>query len=133
MIRKFFGKYWLSIMAGFMAFFTPLREVFLFVGILVIADWITGIAKGLKSNTFTSAKCIIKLWTSLGYFISIVIAKSIEDYTHLDAIVKAIVGIIAISEIQSLRENIIALTKVDILRPIMNIFNNTNKQNEKND
>jgi hypothetical protein len=131
MIRKFFGKYWLSIMAGFMAFFTPLREVFLFVGILVIADWITGIAKGLKSNTFTSAKCIIKLWTSLGYFISIVIAKSIEDYTHLDAIVKAIVGIIAISEIQSLRENIIALTKVDILRPIMNIFNNTNKQNEK--
>jgi hypothetical protein len=131
MIRKFFGKYWLSIMAGFMAFFTPLREVFLFVGILVIADWITGIAKGLKSNTFTSAKCIIKLWTSLGYFISIVIAKSIEDYTHLDAIVKAIVGIIAISEIQSLRENIIALTKVDILKPIMNIFNNTNKQNEK--
>jgi phage-related holin len=131
MIRNFFGKYWLSIMAGFMAFFTPLREVFLFVGILVIADWITGIAKGLKTNTFTSAKCIIKLWTSLGYFISIVIAKSIEDYTHLDAIVKAIVGIIAISEIQSLRENIIALTKVDILKPIMNIFNNTNKQNEK--
>jgi phage-related holin len=133
MIRKFFGKYWLSIMAGFMAFFTPLREVFLFVGILVIADWITGIAKGLKSNTFTSAKCIIKLWTSLGYFISIVIAKSIEDYTHLDAIVKAVVGIIAISELQSLRENILVLTKVDILKPIMNIFNNTNRNNEKKD
>jgi len=132
MVRKFFGKYWLSIMAGFMAFFTPLKDVFLFVGILVMADWITGIAKGIKSDTFTSAKCVIKLWTSLGYFISIVIAKSIEDYTHLDAIVKAIVGIIAISEIQSLRENIIALTKVDILKPIMNIFNNTNKQNEKN-
>jgi phage-related holin len=131
MIRKFFGKYWLSIMAGFMAFFTPLREVFLFVGILVIADWITGIAKGLKSNTFTSAKCIIKLWTSLGYFISIVIAKSIEDYTHLDAIVKAVVGIIAISELQSLRENILLLTKVDILKPIINIFNNTNRNNEK--
>lgn len=132
MIRKFFSKYWLSIMAGFMAFFTPLKEVFLFVGIMVMADWITGIAKGLKTNTFTSAKCIIKLWTSLGYFISIIIAKSIEDYTHLDAIVKAVVGIIAISELQSLRENIQILTKVDILKPIMNIFNNTNKQNEKN-
>ena len=54
MIRKFFGKYWLSIMAGFMAFFTPLREVFLFVGILVMADWITGIAKGLKTNTLSN-------------------------------------------------------------------------------
>jgi hypothetical protein len=42
------------------------------------------------------------------------------------------VGIIAISELQSLRENILALTRVDILKPIMNIFNNTNKQNEKN-
>lgn len=132
MIRKFFAKYWLSIMAGLMAFFTPLKDVFLFVGIMVMADWITGIAKGLKTNTFTSAKCIIKLWTSLGYFISIIIAKSIEDYTHLDAIVKAVVGIIAISELQSLRENIQTLTKVDILKPIMNIFNNTNKQNEKN-
>ena len=119
-------------MAGLMAFFTPLKDVFLFVGIMVMADWITGIAKGLKTNTFTSAKCIIKLWTSLGYFISIIIAKSIEDYTHLDAIVKAVVGIIAISELQSLRENIQILTKVDILKPIMNIFNNTNKQNEKN-
>ena len=132
MIRKFFAKYWLSIMAGLMSFFTPLKDVFLFVGIMVMADWITGIAKGLKTNTFTSAKCIIKLWTSLGYFISIIIAKSIEDYTHLDAIVKAVVGIIAISELQSLRENIQILTKVDILKPIMNIFNNTNKQNEKN-
>jgi hypothetical protein len=131
MIKKFFGKYWLSIMAGFMAFFTPLKEVFFFVGIMVMADWITGIAKGLKTNTFTSAKCIIKLWTSLGYFISIIIAKSLENYTHLDAIVKAVVGIIAISELQSLRENIQVLTKVDILKPIMNIFNNTNKQNEK--
>ena len=119
-------------MAGLMAYFTPLKDVFLFVGIMVMADWITGIAKGLKTNTFTSAKCIIKLWTSLGYFISIIIAKSIEDYTHLDAIVKAVVGIIAISELQSLRENIQVLTKVDILKPIMNIFNNTNKQNEKN-
>jgi hypothetical protein len=132
MIKKFFAKYWLSIMAGFMAFFTPLKDVFLFVGIMVMADWITGIAKGLKTNTFTSAKCIVKVWTSLGYFISIIIAKSIEDYTHLDAIVKAVVGIIAISELQSLRENIQTLTKVDILKPIMNIFNNTNKQNEKN-
>ena len=131
MIKKFFGKYWLSIMAGFMAFFTPLKEVFFFVGIMVMADWITGIAKGLKTNTFTSAKCIIKLWTSLGYFISIIIAKSLENYTHLDAIVKAVVGIIAISELQSLRENIQVLTKVDILKPIMNIFNNTIKQNEK--
>lgn len=131
-MKKFFAKYWLSIMAGFMAFFTPLKDVFLFVGIMVMADWITGIAKGLKTNTFTSAKCIVKVWTSLGYFISIIIAKSIENYTHLDAIVKAVVGIIAISELQSLRENIQTLTKVDILKPIMNIFNNTNKQNEKN-
>ena len=121
-MNNLFSKYAISIFAGLMAYFTPLKEVFLFVGILVVADFFSGVAKAIKNHEFTSSKCIRKFWVSLGYFIGICVAKSFEVYTHQELIVKPIVMIIAISEVQSLRENILALTKVDILKPITNLF-----------
>lgn len=121
-MNNLFGKYAISICAGLMAYYTPLKEVFLFVGILVISDFFSGVAKAIKNKEFTSAKCIRKFWVSLGYFIGISVARSFEIYTHQDLIVKPVVMIIAITEVQSLRENILALTKVDIIKPITNLF-----------
>lgn len=118
-----YNKYWISILAGLVAYFTPLKEVFMLVGCLVIADFFTGVGKALKSNTFSSAKAIHKFWVSFGYFIGIIVAKNLETYLHQDILVKPIVMVIAISEVQSLRENIQALTNVDILKPISNLFN----------
>jgi phage-related holin len=116
-------KYWISILAGLVAYFTPLKEVFLLVGCLVIADFFTGITKALKTKTFSSAKAIQKFWVSFGYFVGIIVAKSLENYLHQDILVKPMVMVIAISEVQSLRENIQVLTNVDILKPIANLFN----------
>jgi len=125
-MNNLLGKYALSIVAGLMAYYTPLREVFVFVGILVFADFITGISKAIKNREFTSTKCIRKFWVSLGYFVGISVARAFEIYIGQDVIVKPMVAIISVSEVQSLRENILALTQVDIIKPITNLF--TKKQ-----
>ncbi len=121
-MNNLFGKYALSIVAGLLAYYTPLKEVFVFVGILVFADFITGIAKAIKNREFSSAKCIRKFWVSLGYFVGISVARAFEIYIHQDVIVKPMVAIIAVTEVQSLRENILVLTNVDIIKPITNLF-----------
>jgi uncharacterized membrane protein len=121
-MNNLLGKYALSIVAGLMAYYTPLREVFVFVGILVFADFITGISKAIKNREFTSTKCIRKFWVSLGYFVGISVARAFEIYIGQDVIVKPMVAIISVSEVQSLRENILALTQVDIIKPITNLF-----------
>jgi len=121
-MNNLFGKYALSIVAGLMAYYTPLKEVFVFVGILVFADFTTGIAKAIKNRNFNSSKCIRKFWVSLGYFVGISVARAFEIYIHQDVIVKPMVAIIAVTEVQSLRENILALTNVDIIKPITNLF-----------
>ncbi|NBX26690.1 MAG: hypothetical protein EBR55_00330 [Chitinophagia bacterium] len=125
-MNNLLGKYALSIVVGLMAYYTPLREVFVFVGILVFADFITGISKAIKNREFTSTKCIRKFWVSLGYFVGISVARAFEIYIGQDVIVKPMVAIISVSEVQSLRENILALTQVDIIKPITNLF--TKKQ-----
>ena len=104
-MNNLFGKYAISICAGLMAYYTPLKEVFLFVGIR-------------------------KFWVSLGYFIGISVARSFEIYTHQELIVKPVAMIIAISEVQSLRENILALTKVDIIKPITNLFTKNHEKTQ---
>ena len=121
-MNNLFGKYALSIVAGLMAYYTPLKEVFVFVGILVFADFITGISKAIKNRNFNSSKCIRKFWVSLGYFVGISVARAFEIYIGQDVIVKPMVAIIAVTEVQSLRENILALTNVDIIKPITNLF-----------
>ena len=53
------------------------------------------------------------------------IFKKSNDYNEKVVIgfMSFMVMVIAISEVQSLRENIQALTNVDILKPISNLFN----------
>ena len=48
----------------------------------------------------------------------------VEVYVGLEAgfIVKALVAIIALSELQSIRENIESITGIDILKNISNVF-----------
>lgn len=122
-MKSILHKYWISFFAGLIAYFTPLQETFMLVGGLVMFDFLTGVGKAFKTNTFTSAKAIQKFWVSFGYFIGILVSKNLEVYFHQEIFVKPLVTIIAIAEIQSLRENIQALTNVDIIKPIANLFN----------
>jgi hypothetical protein len=115
-------------LAGLTVYFSPIKSDLVFVGFLVICDWMTGMAKGVKGKNFNSSTAIRKFWVSIGYFIGLMIARSVEVYYGNDIpIVKAVVAIIAVSEIQSLRENITYLTGVDILKPVTNMFKKNGK------
>ena len=108
---------------GLGAFITPIKMDMYLVGILVMTDWFTGVMKGIKTKEFTSQKAIRKYWVSLGYLCAILVARMVEVY-FLEAIpiVKPMVVIIAISEIQSLRENIKVLTGLDLFENVAEIF-----------
>lgn len=117
------AKYVTFSIFGLASFFAPLQATLLFVGGLVVADWVLGVAKSIKSGTLSSRRMIDKFYISIGYFLGILVAHAMEGYFG-DAVpmVKAVVAIIALTEIQSLRENIAELTGTDILKPIIKIL-----------
>lgn len=117
------GKFAIYVIAAFAAFMSPLVPTLVFVGFLVACDFVTGLAKASKKGSVSSAKMIAKFYDSIGYFIGIIVAAFTEQYFG-DAIpmVKAVVAIIALTELQSLRENIKELTGTDILQPLINIL-----------
>jgi hypothetical protein len=111
------------IVSGIILFLSPIIGTLIFVGFLVTADWITGVLKSIKNKDFQSNIAIRKLWVSTGYLFAILTARAVEMYYN-DAIpaVMPTVGIIALAEIQSLRENILALTNIDIFKFIIKAF-----------
>jgi len=127
------AKYTLYAVAGLSAFFAPLQATLLFVGFLVIADFAMGVAKAAKNGNLSSRRMADKFYVSVGYFLGILVAHSMEGYFG-DAVpmVKAVVAIIALTEIQSLRENIECLTGTDILKPIVKILRKEANEDEGN-
>ena len=121
-VLLFIEKWGPMAIAAIITFFSPIVPIFMFVGFLVMCDWITGIMKAKKTKTFTSTHAIRKFWVSSGYFFGILICRMVEMYINQDMLVKPMVAIIAIAEIQSLRENIKELSGLDLLKPISNLF-----------
>lgn len=111
-----------SVIAGLLTVFIPIKNELFFVGFLVLIDWFTGMSVGIKEGTFTSSLAIRKFWVGIGYLLGILVARSVELYWGVDLIVRSVVAIIAISEIQSLRENVEKLTGMDVLKPVINTF-----------
>jgi phage-related holin len=128
MMKEEISKWAYLSIIGLGAFLTPIKTDMYLVGILVMTDWFTGVMKGIKTKEFTSTKAIRKYWVSLGYLCAILVARMVEVY-FMEAIpiVKPMVVIIAISEIQSLRENINVLTGVDLFENIAEIFKRKEK------
>lgn len=123
------SKYATIVGIAFAAFLAPLVPTFIFVGFLVMCDFVTGLTKAHKKGTVHSSKMIAKFYDSVGYFIGIIVAAFCERYFG-DAIpmVKAVVAIIALTELQSLRENIKDITGTDILQPIINVLKKKGEQ-----
>jgi phage-related holin len=122
-MNDLYTKYIAYTTIGLMIYFSPIVGDLLFVGFLVIVDWITGLLKGAKTNTFSSHLAIKKFWVSVGYLFGILVVRAIEvHYNMNNLIVKPVVAIITISELQSLRENFQTLTGTDILKPVINLF-----------
>jgi phage-related holin len=127
-MKEVYSKLFTIVSVTLITFFTPISKDLFFVGSLVIADWITGMAKGVKESNFKSSIAIRKFWVSVGYFIGIIISVIVQNYFGGEIpLLKAVITIIAVSELQSLRENIISLNGVDILKPIINLVRKIKK------
>ena len=110
-------KYLPLILTGIIAYLSPIVTSLIFVGGLVMFDWITGMIKGSKLGTFNSRTMIKKFYTGASYLIAIAAVRLCEVYFGEEVpLVKPLVAIIALSELQSMRENIEAITGVDSLK-----------------
>jgi hypothetical protein len=110
-------KYLPLILTGIIAYLSPIVTSLIFVGGLVMFDWITGMIKGSKLGTFNSRTMIKKFYTGSSYLIAIAAVRLCEVYFGDEIpLVKPLVAIIALSELQSMRENIEAITGVDVLK-----------------
>jgi hypothetical protein len=110
-------KYLPLILTGIIAYLSPIVTSLIFVGGLVMFDWITGMIKGSKLGKFNSRTMIKKFYTGSSYLIAIAAVRLCEVYFGDEVpLVKPLVAIIALSELQSMRENIEAITGVDVLK-----------------
>lgn len=133
-LEAWFCKNILLIFAALATFIAPLYPTLLLVGFVSIVDFLTGVmgAKS-KGEEIKSNKMIRKFYSVIAYFLGILIAHVIGGYYgDADFMVKAVVAIIAVTEIQSVRENIQAITGVDILKPLIRILERKAEANEKN-
>lgn len=132
--ESWFYKNIALIFAAIVTLLTPLYPTLWLVGFISIVDFLTGVlgAKS-KGEEIKSNKMIRKFYSVIAYFLGILIAHVIGGYYgDADFMVKAVVAIIAVTELQSVRENIQAITGVDILKPLIRILERKQDVNEQN-
>lgn len=116
-------KYFIIVTTGLIAYLSPIITSLFFVGGLVMFDWITGMVKAHKLGTLNSRKMIKKFYTGASYLIAIGTVRLCEVYFGDGVpLVKPLIAIIALSELQSMRENIEAITGVDLLKNLFSVL-----------
>ena len=118
------SKYGGLALAAVLTYLAPLQSTLFLIVAISLIDFITGIMSAkTKSEVITSNKMIRKFYAVLSYFLAILISHVIGGYYgDADFMVKAVVAIIAVSELQSVRENIKGVTNLDILKPLINML-----------
>ena len=116
-------KYTIYLITGLVAYLTPILTSLLLVGGLVMFDWITGVMKAHKLGTLSSRAMIKKFYTGASYLVAIAAVRLCEVYFGDEIpLVKPVIAMIALSELQSMRENIQAITGVDLLKNLFNVL-----------
>ena len=116
-------KYLAYLTTGLIAYLSPILTSLLFVGGLVMFDWITGVIKAHKAGDISSRKMIKKFYTGSSYLVAISAVRLCEVYFGDEIpLVKPVIAMIALSELQSMRENIQAITGVDLLKNLFNVL-----------
>lgn len=116
-------KYLAYLTTGLIAYLSPILTSLLFVGGLVMFDWITGVIKAHKLGEISSRKMIKKFYTGTSYLVAIAAVRLCEVYFGDEIpLVKPVIAMIALSELQSMRENIQAITGVDLLKNLFNVL-----------
>jgi len=116
-------KYLAYLTTGLIAYLSPILTSLLFVGGLVMFDWITGVIKAQKAGEISSRKMIKKFYTGSSYLVAIAAVRLCEVYFGDEIpLVKPVIAMIALSELQSMRENIQAITGIDLLKNLFNVL-----------
>jgi phage-related holin len=116
-------KYTIYLITGLIAYLTPILTSLLLVGGLVMFDWITGVMKAHKLGTLSSRAMIKKFYTASSYLVAIGAVRLCEVYFGDNIpLVKPVIAMIALSELQSMRENIEAITGIDLLKNLFNVL-----------
>jgi hypothetical protein len=116
-------KYTIYLITGLIAYLTPILTSLLLVGGLVMFDWITGVMKAHKLGTLSSRAMIKKFYTGASYLVAIAAVRLCEVYFGDEIpLVKPVIAMIALSELQSMRENIEAITGIDLLKNLFNVL-----------
>ena len=116
-------KYTIYLITGLIAYLTPILTSLLLVGGLVMFDWITGVMKAHKLGTLSSRAMIKKFYTASSYLVAIGAVRLCEVYFGDNIpLVKPVIAMIALSELQSMRENIQAITGIDLLKNLFNVL-----------
>jgi phage-related holin len=116
-------KYTIYLITGLIAYLTPILTSLLLVGGLVMFDWITGVMKAHKLGTLSSRAMIKKFYTGSSYLVAIAAVRLCEVYFGDEIpLVKPVIAMIALSELQSMRENIQAITGIDLLKNLFNVL-----------
>lgn len=121
-MKEFFYKLLLSVLAVF----APIKSLIFSIGFVAFMDLLTGIMaakqRGEKIESAKSRRTIVKL---LGYQMAIITGFVIEKYMVDNSlpITKIIAGAISTVELQSVLENLQAVTGVDFWEKFKNLLN----------
>lgn len=102
-------------------FLAPIKPVLFAVGFLVLVDLITGLYASHKRNEKITSNGIRRTITKTLAYMAAVICSHVMETVFLNGIpvVKVVGGLIAITEFQSLMENISSITKIDLWKAIL--------------
>ena len=101
-------KNWLFATATYLlTIFSPIAKLMLAIGILVLADFVTGILAAKKrGDIITSKKMRPTIMKGLGYMIAIIVGFVMQHFFIAEfEVAKIVAGLIAFIELKSLDEN----------------------------
>lgn len=106
----------------FIAVMLPIQNTLMALGVFIGIDLITGVWKGIKSNTFQSRKLAQTIGKIFLYFFAVITAQIADQFFTLPKIQNVVASLVVVVEITSIMENISALTGIPILDKILSIF-----------
>lgn len=119
------------------AFIQPIHGLMFATGALVLSDMVTGIAKAWRKGgwkAIRSRRMRETIGKGLLYMIAILAGFFLDYITELGLAARAVAGVIALTEVKSILENISELTGVDVREALLSKLKppaNTDDQDNK--
>lgn len=105
----------LAALIGSWAFLAPIHGCLLAVGMLLLFDWVTGMAKALKAKQpITSRWWRETIGKAAAYGVAVLTGFFLDNSISMDVAARAFTAAIAITEAKSIAENLKVLTGIDL-------------------